>query len=56
MFSKSESSPPPVRLAKYPHRVAFAIQVGRNLVLQWLGMAMVAVMGLGVAPWPAVLA
>ncbi len=43
-------------LEAYPHQVAFAIQVGRNFILQGLGMAMVALMALGTLPWPAVLA
>jgi signal transduction histidine kinase/CheY-like chemotaxis protein len=42
--------------AAYPHRVAFSVQVDRNVILQVLGMGMVALMGLGAFPWPVVLA
>jgi signal transduction histidine kinase/CheY-like chemotaxis protein len=52
----SQSAPRRGRLAAYPHRVVFSVQVGRNLVLQGLGMGMVALMGLGTFPWPIVLA
>jgi signal transduction histidine kinase/CheY-like chemotaxis protein len=34
---------------------AFSIQLGRNLVVQALGVSMVSLMGLTVAPWPVVL-
>ena len=42
--------------AEYPHRFAFAIQVARNGVVQGLGLGMVVVVGLGLLPWPLVLA
>lgn len=37
------------------HSKAFAIHVGRNLVVQALGIAMVSMVGLTVLPWPIVL-
>jgi signal transduction histidine kinase/ActR/RegA family two-component response regulator len=42
--------------AKYPHAIAFAIQVARNRWVQGLGLAMVVLVGLGLLPWPVVLA
>jgi len=44
------------RLSAYPHRAAFAIQIGRNPTVQAGGIAMVSLMGLTVIGWPAVLA
>jgi two-component system, sensor histidine kinase len=55
MSSRSESAASRPPMAEYPRRVAFSIQVARNLILQWLGVAMVALMGIGVASWPVVL-
>jgi signal transduction histidine kinase/CheY-like chemotaxis protein len=42
-------------LASYPHPVALAIHIDRNVAVQGLGLGMVALMGLGVTPWPPVL-
>ena len=35
----------------YPHPIAFAIQIGRNLIVQALGLTMVSLMELSVLPW-----
>ena len=43
-------------LSRYPHPIAFSIHLSRNQVVQTLGLAMVSLMGLSVAPWPVVLA
>ena len=42
----------PATLAGYPHPVAFSIQIARNVAVQVLGVGMVVVMGLAVAPSP----
>jgi two-component system, sensor histidine kinase len=42
----------PATLAGYPHPVAFSIQIARNIAVQGLGLGMVVLMGLAVAPWP----
>jgi signal transduction histidine kinase/ActR/RegA family two-component response regulator len=47
---------PAAARAEYPHRLAFAIQVARNGMVQTLGLSMVVVVGLGLLPWPLVLA
>ena len=49
-------SRPIANRAEYPHRLAFAIQVARNGMVQGLGLSMVVVVGLGLLPWPLVLA
>ena len=46
----------PATLAAYPEPAAFSIQLGRNLIVQALGMGMVSLMGLNILPWPMVLA
>jgi len=48
--------PKTTTLSRYPHPVAFRIQLRRNVVVQALGMAMVSLLGLTILPWPAVLA
>jgi signal transduction histidine kinase/CheY-like chemotaxis protein len=42
--------------SEYPRPIAFSMQLGRNRVVQGLGMSMVALAGLSVLPWPMVLA
>src|ERR1700679_1804678 len=51
----SEATRRPTAQAEYPHPVAFSVQLARNLVVQVLGIAMVALTGLSVLRWPAVL-
>ena len=40
----------------YPQAITVSVQLGRNQVVQGLGISMVAVIGLSVAPWPYVAA
>ncbi|HLY81072.1 MAG TPA: ATP-binding protein [Caulobacteraceae bacterium] len=39
----------------YPQAIAFSVQLGRNQIVQAVGLSMVALVGLSVAPWPWVL-
>ena len=36
----------------YPQAISFSVQLGRNQIVQAVGLSMVALVGLSVAPWP----
>ena len=50
------STEPPMEPAARPHPAGFSGQVGRNLVVQALGVGMVTLVGLNTLPWTLVLA
>jgi signal transduction histidine kinase/CheY-like chemotaxis protein len=56
MRTSSPTDSRPESPAEHPHPVAFTIHLGRNLIVQGLGVGMVSLMGLSCAPWPVVLA
>ncbi len=52
----SQETPNPTLPSDYPHPIAFSIQLSRNVIVQALGMGMVALTGLTVLPGPLVIA
>jgi hypothetical protein len=52
---KENVMPASLQATQYPYPIAFSIQLGRNLIVQGLGLSMVSLMGLSILPWPVVL-